>query len=161
MRFVAVLLLLLTIFMAGCTQPVEKKEVSPTNDKIINDNENDEETDPDTSLPEEDESSENDELDENDGNNDPDENGTEENDNTTNEEGKSKLLNEDEAIIKVKEHLNITFDEEVNIVVDREEGGEFIIQVFDVIPGEDGVGHTATRGWYTVDRQTGNVESMF
>lgn len=77
------------------------------------------------------------------------------------EEKKDSLLTSDEAINKIKEYLNINYDDEVNIVVDREEDGKFIIQVFDVIAGDDGVGHTATRGWYSVDRTTGKVALLF
>jgi hypothetical protein len=68
-------------------------------------------------------------------------------------------LSEEEAIERVEAHLDLAFDEEVKIFIDREQDGKFIVQVFDVVGGQ-GSEHTSTRGWFTVDRETGVVEPM-
>ncbi|MED1603617.1 hypothetical protein [Alkalihalophilus marmarensis] len=71
-------------------------------------------------------------------------------------------LTEDTAIQKVKEYLNIQDYEEVNVIIDREENGAYIVQVYDVIPGGNGSpGHTMTRGWYSVNKVTGEVIELY
>ncbi|MCQ6558361.1 hypothetical protein [Paenibacillus mendelii] len=44
-----------------------------------------------------------------------------------------------------------------------DEEGNYHIQVYEFVLDDrkTGVGHTATFGWYTVDKYTGNVTSMF
>ncbi|MCD8500638.1 MAG: hypothetical protein LRY71_01855 [Bacillaceae bacterium] len=153
MKYFTFVLLLFSIIMMGCSDSANKEPVD--NDIIVNDEDivienNDNVTD---------ENKEN-EQEEEEANNDTEVVVADEEEETTQEKSNT-LLTSDEAIIKIKEHLNIIHDDEVNIVVDREEDGKFIIQVFDVMVGEDGIGHTSTRGWYSVDRSTGKVELLF
>ncbi|WP_368503219.1 hypothetical protein AB3N04_13250 [Alkalihalophilus sp. As8PL] len=67
-------------------------------------------------------------------------------------------LTEEGAIKRVKKFLEIQNWEDVHVVVDHESDGKYIVQVFDIM-GND-VGHTMTRGWYTVDINTGEVKEM-
>ncbi|GAE35785.1 hypothetical protein [Halalkalibacter akibai] len=76
------------------------------------------------------------------------------------EESKDENLTDvEKAIKRLKEYLEIENDEEIHIEVDHEENGKYYIQVFD-IEIVNGVGHTVTRGWYIVDKETGKVESV-
>ncbi|UOE93897.1 hypothetical protein [Alkalihalobacillus sp. LMS39] len=68
-------------------------------------------------------------------------------------------LTEDGAVQLLKEHLRVEYDETIHVLVDREEDGKYVLQVFEVI--DDGQNsHTATLGWYTVDKNTGEIRSI-
>jgi hypothetical protein len=74
-------------------------------------------------------------------------------------EEEKPLTDEEKAIQRLKEYLEIENDDEIHIEIDHEENGKYYIQVFD-IEIVNGVGHTVTRGWYIVDKETGHVESI-
>ncbi|ARK32480.1 hypothetical protein [Halalkalibacter krulwichiae] len=144
MRYI-LLTTMLIFLLAACTQaPVEETELPEQETEEIEQTEDTEEN-----VEEEPSTEENNQE------------ATEGDEETRAEEPATERLTQEEAIEELKAHLEIFYDEEVRIIVDREEGGKFVIQVFDVIGGEGDTAHTQTRGWYTVDRKTGEVESMF
>ncbi|OIJ11713.1 hypothetical protein BKP37_14810 [Anaerobacillus alkalilacustris] len=158
MKYLIVLLFMLTMIVAGCTsnEPTNNEEDTTNDTEIIDEQENGEEDNADANDPSENgdttDNGKDEEVNE--------EKGSDPSENESNIEENDRLLTDDEAVIKVKEHLQIFFDDEVRIVIDREEDGKFIIQVFDVVPGDNGVGHSSTRGWYSVDRKTGKVDQI-
>ncbi|OIJ21758.1 hypothetical protein BKP45_03405 [Anaerobacillus alkalidiazotrophicus] len=159
MKYLIVLLFMLTMIVAGCTsnEPTNNEEDTTNDTEIIDEQDNGEDDNADANDP-----SEN--GDPNDNEKDDEVNGEKGSDSSKNEsniEDNDRLLTEDEAVIKVVEHLNLILDDEVSVVVDREEDGKYVVQVFEVVPGENGVGRTETRGWYSVDRKTGEVELLF
>lgn len=163
MRLLAALLLVMALFVAGCSEPVTNEEDLDLNEEVVNDDDEKVNNDSDEKPTEEDVTSDG-ENNENKKDNEKEEIKDEENANQdekdTNEDKETKPLTEEDAKTKIKEYLGIVHDEEVSIVVDREENGKYIIQVFDVVQGENGVGHTLTRGWYSVDRKTGEVKEL-
>ncbi|WP_066186963.1 hypothetical protein [Gracilibacillus timonensis] len=68
-------------------------------------------------------------------------------------------ISEENAQNLVKEYLNIPDDSELHVVVDHtdEEDDTYVVHVFEVVENEND-SHTATLGWYVVDRQEGSVE---
>lgn len=47
------------------------------------------------------------------------------------------------------------------IEVDHNEGNNYVVHVYEVVMDDETTGHTATYGWYYVDKSTGKLESMF
>lgn len=75
--------------------------------------------------------------------------------NQKSDESISKL----EAEMLVRKHLQLEADEDVHIVYDHDENSNYVIHVFDVV-GEGENSHTATRGWYYVDKSNGEITNM-
>ncbi|WP_026672850.1 hypothetical protein [Alkalihalobacterium bogoriense] len=67
-------------------------------------------------------------------------------------------LTEEDAIRLVKIELGVEHDDFIHVVVDHEKDGMYVVQVYEVV--DNGVGHTATLGWYTVDKKSGEIKSM-
>ncbi|MDR4948998.1 hypothetical protein [Neobacillus cucumis] len=66
-------------------------------------------------------------------------------------------LTHEQAVQLVKEHLNIQSNSKVKAVYKYDaENGDYIIQVYEFVVDNPstGEGHTATRGWYGVNKQT-------
>ncbi|OLO42329.1 hypothetical protein BTR23_03655 [Alkalihalophilus pseudofirmus] len=175
MRYLLVMLLAATLFVTACTKPVDNEEIEEVNEQIPEEQVEEVEEDATEEEPTKEESNNDeikDEKQNSENNKDKDTNNeqskeedkertdTEKRDEKT-DNNKGELLADHEAIAIVRNHLELQFDQDVKIVVDHEENGRFLIHVYDAIPGNNGVGHTATRGWYYVDRKTGEVESMF
>ncbi|GAB2540539.1 hypothetical protein [Gracilibacillus alcaliphilus] len=82
-------------------------------------------------------------------------------DNPTDSSGNSDAsISEGDAVELVKQHLSITDDSTFNVVVDHlDENGNYVVQVFEVMENE-GVGHTATFGWYIVNKNDGSIAEM-
>ncbi|MED4229252.1 hypothetical protein [Neobacillus cucumis] len=66
-------------------------------------------------------------------------------------------LTHEQAVQLVKAHLNIQSNSKVKAVYKYDaENGDYIIQVYEFVVDNPstGEGHTATRGWYGVNKQT-------
>lgn len=72
----------------------------------------------------------------------------------------SKQLTKQEAEQLVREHLELTNNPGVKVDYDHDEGGRYVIHVYEIV-GDGEMAHTATWGWYYVDPQTKKIESMF
>lgn len=71
-------------------------------------------------------------------------------------------ISKDMAIQLAKNFMSQNGDYIPSVVkVDNEETNQYIIHAYDVIDNGDGTSHTATSGWYYVDKATGKVTSMF
>ncbi|MEH7414431.1 hypothetical protein V7266_03945, partial [Neobacillus drentensis] len=69
----------------------------------------------------------------------------------------NKTLTHEQAVQIVKEHLNIKSSQNVKIVYDHDAAnGDYIIKVYEFVIDNPstGEGHTATWGWYGVNKQT-------
>lgn len=173
------MLLAATLLITACTKPVDNEEIEDVNDQTQEEQveENIDEQDPSEEEPNNDNEKQekpnkdqeknngsngeatkdqDNKKENNQGNTEPKDNNQNKTDRDTNE-----LLTEQEAIAKVKSYLQLQFEPDVHVVVDHEENGRYLVHVYEVIPGNNGVGHTSTRGWYYVDRKTGEIESMF
>ncbi|PFN97315.1 hypothetical protein COJ85_23475 [Bacillus sp. AFS076308] len=72
----------------------------------------------------------------------------------------SKPLTSEQAVQLVKEHLKIKSNQNVKIVYYHDaENGDYIIKVYEFVIDNPstGEGHTATWGWYGVNKQTKTV----
>jgi hypothetical protein len=77
----------------------------------------------------------------------------------------SGLLSEEQALEKVREVAEVKewlaalerAGKPPHIVIDREEEGSFIVHVYEVVQDSPDQSHTATMGWYRVNRSTGKV----
>lgn len=58
----------------------------------------------------------------------------------------------------VKEHLNMVDDSLEVVTSHQDEEGNYVVQVYELVDQDDGLAHTATYGWYTVDQTTGKVK---
>lgn len=85
---------------------------------------------------------------------DSNENSNENNDSTSNN---GDGLSESEIETILKQELNLT--DQINVHVDRLEGDDYIVQVFEVIGSGDS-SHTATIGWYRVNKYTAEWEEI-
>ncbi|SHN22950.1 hypothetical protein [Gracilibacillus kekensis] len=60
----------------------------------------------------------------------------------------------------VRKHLNIDQNSEINVVMDHNnEEGDYVVQVYELVSNGE-TSHTATLGWYIVDKDDGSVEEM-
>ncbi|UOQ84946.1 hypothetical protein [Gracilibacillus salinarum] len=60
----------------------------------------------------------------------------------------------------VREYLNIPEDSEMNVVMDhKDDNGNFVVQVYELVQNGD-TSHTATVGWYIVNKDDGSIEEM-
>lgn len=57
----------------------------------------------------------------------------------------------------VRNHLNISQDSDLHVVMDHKEDGDFVVQVYELVSNGE-TSHTATVGWYIVDQEDGTVE---
>jgi hypothetical protein len=81
--------------------------------------------------------------------------------------GSGGLLTEEQALQKVREVREVKewlgamqrAGKPPHIVIDREEEGSFIVQVYEIVQDGPDQAHTATMGWYRVNRRTGEVTS--
>ncbi|MFV8826368.1 hypothetical protein [Alkalihalobacterium sp. APHAB7] len=175
MKYVLVMLVAGTLLFTACSKTVDNEEIGDENiDQIEEGLEEDPPTNHESSNGKTEEKfnagTEQDKVEEKDSSKDQDtkqedsKKETRQEENGKDEQGKKDqngLLTEEEAIEKVRSYLDLQYDPDVNIVVDHEDNGRYLVHVFDIVPGNGGVGHTATRGWYYVDRKTGEIESMF
>lgn len=91
------------------------------------------------------------------------------NNNESNEQNQESSSGEEEANGEitesraegiVREHLNIGQNSDLKIVMDhKNDEGNFVVQVYEVVTNGD-TSHTATLGWYIVDKEDGSVEEM-
>lgn len=71
-------------------------------------------------------------------------------------------LDKEKAIKLVKKYLRDNGQYIPNyVVVDSEDEKEYVIHCYDIIDNGDGTSHTATSGWYYVNKNTEEVTSMF
>ncbi len=94
---------------------------------------------------------------------------TSDNNGESNEQSQESSSGEDEANGEitearaesvVREHLNIGQNSDLKIVMDhKNDEGNFVVQVYEVVTNGD-TSHTATLGWYIVDKEDGSVEEM-
>ncbi|MFZ7942325.1 MULTISPECIES: tetratricopeptide repeat protein [Bacillaceae] len=73
------------------------------------------------------------------------------------QEEANKSFTHEQAVDLVKKHLNITAEKNVKVVYDHDaENGDYIIHVYEFVVDNPstGEGHTATWGWYGVNKQT-------
>lgn len=80
------------------------------------------------------------------------------NDKGNKKEEQSKQITPDEAEDIIRTALNIP--DEVHVNYDHDEGNFYVIQVFEIVQS-DGGGHTATWGWYKVNKSTGEWTEAF
>ncbi|WP_018932908.1 hypothetical protein [Gracilibacillus lacisalsi] len=57
----------------------------------------------------------------------------------------------------VRNHLNISQNGDIQVVMDHREDGDFVVQVYELVSNGE-TSHTATIGWYIVDQEDGTVE---
>lgn len=84
----------------------------------------------------------------------------------TNEGQEDTELSEEEAVERVRAYIEEEEDVEADdfsIMIEEREEGEYSAQVFTYVSGgeDDEMEATRTMGWYTVDRQTGEVRDTF
>lgn len=78
------------------------------------------------------------------------------------EENLTGPLDRDKAVKLVKNYLSNNGEYiPSNVVVDGENEKEYIVHCYDVIDNGDGKSHTATSGWYYVNKSTEEITSMF
>ncbi|QST01289.1 hypothetical protein IMZ31_06940 [Pontibacillus sp. ALD_SL1] len=66
----------------------------------------------------------------------------------------------EQAIQAVRNHLDIkSNNDRVKVQVDHEESGKYLVHVYELVE-QDGTSHTATIGWYYVDKKTSKVTDM-
>ncbi|KGP92366.1 hypothetical protein N780_01095 [Pontibacillus chungwhensis BH030062] len=66
----------------------------------------------------------------------------------------------EQAIQAVRNHLEInSTNDRVKVQVDHEESDKYLVHVYELVE-QDGTSHTATIGWYYVDKKTGKVTDM-
>jgi len=73
------------------------------------------------------------------------------------QEEATKTLTQEQAVDLVKKHLNITSEQNVKVVYDHDaDNGDYVIHVYEFVVDNPstGEGHTATWGWYGVNKQT-------
>lgn len=72
-------------------------------------------------------------------------------------------VTEDQAIKLVKNKLEIGSSSTLHVGVDHLEGNSYVVHVYEVVidDAKTGDGHTATWGWYYVDKTSGVITSMF
>ncbi|WP_273126499.1 hypothetical protein [Bacillus weihaiensis] len=75
------------------------------------------------------------------------------------EDPPKKDINSADAEDLVRKYLNFEGNNLMNIRVDHEEDTKYVVQVYEVVE-QEGVSHTATYGWYYVDKKTGKIENM-
>ena len=68
-------------------------------------------------------------------------------------------INKAEAESLVREHLGLGDNHFLHVEVDHEEGNKYVIHVYEIVNHED-ISHTATYGWYYVDKDSGTIEDM-
>ncbi|WP_152399097.1 stalk domain-containing protein [Paenibacillus cellulositrophicus] len=71
-------------------------------------------------------------------------------------------VTETQAIKLVRDKYKVPNNPKVYVDVDHYEGNSYVVHVYEVVMEEDGSGgHTATWGWYYVDKFSGSITSMF
>ncbi|MDQ0159376.1 hypothetical protein [Alkalibacillus salilacus] len=94
-------------------------------------------------------------------NGDQAEKGNSSNENSQSEEGNQSGTTESEAEERVRESIDLPDEGNYRVEFDhKNDDGDYVVQVFEVVEREEG-SHTATYGWYIVDADNGEVESMF
>lgn len=71
-----------------------------------------------------------------------------------------KELTIDEAEAKVRDFVDFDSKSGLKLNYDHEADGKYVFQYFEVV-GEGNDSHTATLGWYQVDKKTGAVSEAF
>lgn len=67
-------------------------------------------------------------------------------------------VTEEQAVELVRKQIGAQA-ENVKVEVDHIEGNRYVVQVYEVVEQENNT-HTATKGWYYVDQDTGEVTNM-
>ncbi|WP_091014474.1 hypothetical protein [Paenibacillus amylolyticus] len=68
------------------------------------------------------------------------------------------IISEEEAISLIREKLSGVISPQTTVDVDHVEGEDYIVHVYDVVrETETEGGHTATVGWYNVNKLNGNI----
>ncbi|MGP4039815.1 hypothetical protein ACTWP4_07925 [Gracilibacillus sp. D59] len=97
---------------------------------------------------------------ENNGNGQEEQSSSNENNTDNSEETASGEITDAKAEELVREHLNIPQNSDVNVVMDhKNENGNFVVQVYELVSNGE-TSHTATIGWYIVNKDDGTVEQM-
>ena len=68
-------------------------------------------------------------------------------------------INKADAESLVREHLGLGDNGFLHVEVDHEEGNKYVVHVYEVVNHEE-FSHTATYGWYYVDKDSGKIEDM-
>ncbi|MWV44864.1 hypothetical protein GRF59_14680 [Paenibacillus sp. HJL G12] len=71
-------------------------------------------------------------------------------------------ITESQAISLVKKKYGVS-SPKLHVEVDHLEGNSYVVHVYEVVIDDvkSGEGHTATYGWYYVDKSSGAITSMF
>ncbi|WP_226670056.1 hypothetical protein [Metabacillus litoralis] len=78
---------------------------------------------------------------------------------TLKNEGKTDLISKTDAEEFVRDHLGIQNDQGMKVRVDHQESNKYVVHVYEVVE-QDNNSHTATYGWYYVDKKNGKIENM-
>lgn len=72
-------------------------------------------------------------------------------------------ITEETAVSNVRDHLEISEDSDTIVEMDHlNENGNYVVHVYDVIEHENDQGsHTATVGWYIVNKKSGEINNLF
>lgn len=72
-------------------------------------------------------------------------------------------VTEAKAIELVRKKYGISTSSPYYVEVDHMEGNSYVVHLYEVVIDDEktGEGHTATYGWYYVDKYTGKITSMF
>ncbi|MFJ7728124.1 tetratricopeptide repeat protein [Neobacillus sp. NPDC097160] len=73
------------------------------------------------------------------------------------QEEANKPITQEQAVDLVRQHLNISSEQNVKVVYDHDAAnGDYVIHVYEFVVDNPstGEGHTATWGWYGVNKQT-------
>lgn len=73
------------------------------------------------------------------------------------------LVNSQQARTFVKEKYYPNPPKQLHIAIDHSDENEYVIHAYENVIDDPktGAGHTATWGWYYVNKKTGKVTSMF
>ncbi|WP_025727313.1 tetratricopeptide repeat protein [Heyndrickxia ginsengihumi] len=83
-------------------------------------------------------------------------------DSSTNQ-GTNQSLTQEEAVNLVKQYLGVDSDDKTIVQYDHDDGqGNYIIHVYEKVIDDPstGVGHSVTRGWYSVNKKTKKITAQ-
>lgn len=73
----------------------------------------------------------------------------------------SKIITEAQAVKLVKDKYYPKAPSQLIIEVEDSEGTIYLVHAYEIVVDDPETAHTATWGWYHVDKKTGKVTSMF
>lgn len=80
--------------------------------------------------------------------------------NTNSNETESTEITDSIAEDLVRDHLQITENSDIQVVADHtNDNNDFVVQVYELVSNGE-TSHTATLGWYIVNKDNGTVEEM-